>query len=383
MSEDQSQADRMAMAVQAISSCGRSHVTAEFLHRRLNISRAAADELINELLARGVVGARAGSGHPVLVPAATTTPLGAALPTDDGAPRAPEALPLIEGESDSQQTAAEAPAQSVDTLLAPVVPQPSGGGLQTFAANFDGAPPFCPLSVSEVTADQRIQVRGKLNAGKVSEYAQRMREGDTFPAIIVYRLGSEHCVADGFHRLEAAKKAGITTILADVRDGTIQDAILACLQANAAHGLPLTRAERRAAVIRLLSDPKWCEFSDQEIARRCGVASMTVGRLRRRHLPDVKVTRRTCRGRDGKLRTMDVTRMGRKRAQHGGNGIDTRLAAKHSAALLAAAEWFVRVPESLASLNPKMRARLQSALPRLLASLPQSDPGTDATARAA
>ena len=50
--------------------------------------------------------------------------------------------------------------------------------------------------------------------------------------------------------------------------------------ANAAHGLPRTREDKRPAVLTLLGDAEWSKWSDREIARQCGVAHSFVGSLR-------------------------------------------------------------------------------------------------------
>ena len=50
--------------------------------------------------------------------------------------------------------------------------------------------------------------------------------------------------------------------------------------ANATHGLRRTNDDKRRAVLTLLSDAEWSQWSDREIAKRCGVSPDTVGRIR-------------------------------------------------------------------------------------------------------
>ena len=49
---------------------------------------------------------------------------------------------------------------------------------------------------------------------------------------------------------------------------------------SAAHGKRRTNADKRRSVMRLLEDAEWGQWSDREIARRCGVSYMTVSRMR-------------------------------------------------------------------------------------------------------
>lgn len=129
--------------------------------------------------------------------------------------------------------------------------------------------------------DGGTQSRAVINVRVVEDYAEAMRLGEVFDPIIVFFDGLKHWVADGFHRVLAAKKVdGKRTILADVRQGTQRDAILYSLGANAKHGLQRTDDDKRRAVQRMLDDPEWSRWSTSEIARQCKVAPSTVSRMR-------------------------------------------------------------------------------------------------------
>ena len=88
-------------------------------------------------------------------------------------------------------------------------------------------------------------------------------------------------LADGFHRVEAARKIERKTIIAEIRQGTARDAILHAVGSNAAHGLRRTQADKRRAVERLLKDPEWARWSDRKIAEAAKVDHKTVGTIRR------------------------------------------------------------------------------------------------------
>jgi hypothetical protein len=114
----------------------------------------------------------------------------------------------------------------------------------------------------------------------VSSYAELVKEGTVFPPITVYFDGNHHYLADGFHRYFAHKTAGQDEILAEVRNGTLRDAVLASLEANSTHGLPRTNSDKRKAVQMMLDDFEWSDWSNAEIARRCRVSHTFVNKMR-------------------------------------------------------------------------------------------------------
>ena len=63
-----------------------------------------------------------------------------------------------------------------------------------------------------------------------------MLDGAVFPPVIVFHDGADYWLADGFHRVEAARKIDRKEIEAEIRDGTARDAILHGIGANATHG---------------------------------------------------------------------------------------------------------------------------------------------------
>lgn len=147
------------------------------------------------------------------------------------------------------------------------------------------------IKVEKVRVDGGTQIRKEgVDPKVVAEYAEAMgRIGDDptlpkFPAITVFKDETgEIWLADGFHRVEAAKAAGIADILADVRRGSQRDAIAFAVGSNAAHGRPRTSADLRNAIALVFSDREWRDFSDRHIARMC-CCSHTVVRIVREKL---------------------------------------------------------------------------------------------------
>jgi hypothetical protein len=137
------------------------------------------------------------------------------------------------------------------------------------------------LTITNIRTDGGTQPRERLYKVAVAEYAEAIRNGAVLPPVVVFGDGSAYWLADGFHRLEAARLAGQPDIAAEVHAGSQRDAILFSVGANAQHGLRRTNADKRRAVLKLLEDGEWSKFTDREIARRCGVSQPFVSGLRR------------------------------------------------------------------------------------------------------
>lgn len=136
------------------------------------------------------------------------------------------------------------------------------------------------VALAQIRADQRAQPRESVNTDVVSEYAQDMAAGASFPPLVVFFDGDQHWLADGFHRRYAADSIGLKEMLCEVRAGSLRDAILYSCGANAFHGNRRSNEDKRRAVLKLLQDEEWAQWSDREIARQCAVAHPTVAKLR-------------------------------------------------------------------------------------------------------
>ncbi|GAA4963284.1 ParB-like chromosome segregation protein Spo0J [Nonomuraea thailandensis] len=137
-------------------------------------------------------------------------------------------------------------------------------------------------------------------AGQDQEHVARLAEIDgPLPAILVRR--SDRRVIDGMHRLLAALVRGQKDIDVEFFDGTTEDAFLHAVQANIAHGLPLTHADRRAAAIRIVASHP--HMSDRAIARASGLGAKAVAAIRRRSTDSVPQLNARI-GRDGRVRPL-------------------------------------------------------------------------------
>lgn len=139
------------------------------------------------------------------------------------------------------------------------------------------------LEVKLIKLDGGTQARAGTDRETVAEYVEALRESDStwpFPPVTVYYDGDAYWLADGFHRITAARQFGRFVCEADIRQGTQRDAILHAAGANADHGLRRTAEDKKRAVLRLLEDAEWGRWSDREIARRCKVSHPFVAKIR-------------------------------------------------------------------------------------------------------
>lgn len=137
--------------------------------------------------------------------------------------------------------------------------------------------------LTRVTLEPSTQPRVMLDQDVIQEYADLMKEGRTFPPVVVFSDGKRLILADGWHRYYAAEAAGLETIDARQEQGGLEEAQWFAASANAEHGLRRTNEDKRRAIVLALKVQPGA--SDRKIADHCGVTAPTVGRVRR-HLED-------------------------------------------------------------------------------------------------
>lgn len=168
------------------------------------------------------------------------------------------------------------------------------------------------IDTSLLRVDGGTQSRAALSEDIVTEYALAMSDGATFPPVVVFYDGSHYWVADGFHRVAAYVREGTKSIDCDVRQGAQRDAILFSVGANVSHGLRRTNADKRRSVETLLRDSEWVQWSDREIAKRCGVHGTFVGALRSSLQPNSSERRVTTK--HGTEAVMNTAKIGKRTA---------------------------------------------------------------------
>lgn len=136
------------------------------------------------------------------------------------------------------------------------------------------------LNLGALVLDQKLQSRAEINEQTIEDYAESLKQGDEFPPVLTYFDGISYYLTDGYHRYHAHKKAGKAGIICEVVNGTFTDAVLRATSVNSKHGMRRTYADKRKAVMTLLDDFEWSQWSNSEIARHCGVSHTFVASLR-------------------------------------------------------------------------------------------------------
>ena len=132
------------------------------------------------------------------------------------------------------------------------------------------------IKLDDIITTAGTQMRVQLNIDAVEEYMQT----EDLPPVTVFDDDGKLYLADGFHRFEARLRNNEEYIQCKVEKGTLREAILFAVSANAEHGVRRTNADKRRSVETLLKDDEWGTWSGREIARICRVDEKMVRRLR-------------------------------------------------------------------------------------------------------
>lgn len=140
--------------------------------------------------------------------------------------------------------------------------------------------PVRPISIASLILDPDCQVRVRLDEDTIHEYAETWSQGAKFPAPIAFGpQDGNYYVGDGFHRIKAAEEAGLSEIPVELRPGGKIDAIKHALGANTKHGLRLTTADKKRAI--LIAAEHFPNLSNNEIAALVGASNPTVATHRK------------------------------------------------------------------------------------------------------
>ncbi len=170
------------------------------------------------------------------------------------------------------------------------------------------------LRLDDIDDQNIIQLREKQSEATVQEYADiyGKHPKGTLPPIVVFRTPLDDqrnldIVADGDHRVRAARVAGLKRIEAEIRYGNHDAAVLYACGCNARHGLRRTNADKRIAVLYLLGRQPWAKKADRWIAEKCGVSHTFVANVRDESGLATVASERE--GRDGrKIKTANIGR---------------------------------------------------------------------------
>lgn len=133
------------------------------------------------------------------------------------------------------------------------------------------------LTLGEIVIADDVNIRARIRDDMVDRYSENFAE---LPPIHVFDTGTEKVLADGLHRLTAARRLGRKSIEADVHRGSHADALVYAVRSNARHGAPLTTEERDHAVVMLKERIGW---NQSEIAKALGIGQPRVSTILARH----------------------------------------------------------------------------------------------------
>lgn len=169
-------------------------------------------------------------------------------------------------------------------------------------------PTLLPLDVIRLKGGTRS--RADVDPEVIEEYAEAYRKEAQFPPIEVFSDGKLYWLVDGFHRVEAAKKAGLTELSAIIHQGTLKEAMWFSCSVNQTHGRRRTNEDKQVVVIRTLTEAP--QKSNYQIAEHCGVSHTMVKEWRKKRTAVRQSVQAKMRcGRDG--RTRNITNIGKKR----------------------------------------------------------------------
>lgn len=110
------------------------------------------------------------------------------------------------------------------------------------------------LEIDTLLANSLVDPREHLDPERVAHYVEAR---DALPPVVVYRTAEGLLLVDGYHRVAAAQQRGATTIEAEIRHGSRQDALqYAAAKAAAERG---TTTDEATEHIKRHSGGRWGE----------------------------------------------------------------------------------------------------------------------------
>lgn len=128
------------------------------------------------------------------------------------------------------------------------------------------------ISVHDLLLDRSLNPRRQATDPDVVEHYASIFKEVIWPPILVHR--GTHKLLDGWHRVEAAKRAGVYSLPVLWVDAKEEELFALAVKANLGHGLRLTREERYQAIHRLMREA----WTPERIAETLGCALGMVDR---------------------------------------------------------------------------------------------------------
>src|ERR1700733_13812215 len=142
-------------------------------------------------------------------------------------------------------------------------------------------PQTSQIPINQLVARRDLWPRVEAQEERIEMFADQLRSGDELaPIEVVPHNDGKYLIADGVHRTYAAVRAVRNDIPALIITPLPGETAEACVYRRALEtptrsALPLSKAERRRAVLKLRSET---DLSDRAIAQLVGVSHNSVGR---------------------------------------------------------------------------------------------------------
>ncbi len=171
------------------------------------------------------------------------------------------------------------------------------------------------IRLSQIQRHPSLQLRDIKETPQewIDECIEILEAGHRLPPMVVFHDAKTYWLADGHTRYAAYQQLGITMVDVIVESGDQRDALLYAASANAANGNKRTNADKRKAVMALLSDPEWSKMNNVQIAKHCAVSHQAVANYRKELaiIPNLNDSVKTVT-RNGTTYTQNTANIGRK-----------------------------------------------------------------------
>lgn len=125
------------------------------------------------------------------------------------------------------------------------------------------------LLLDNIDLEQSPHVRAELSQEAVERYAGLYKDEEPLPDPVLFQIGqTPYFLADGLHRVIAAKKAGLKKLHFIVREGGYDACLKYALTANVKHGVARNNADKRTGAMLAIAT-----FKDQSNANIAEIAA--------------------------------------------------------------------------------------------------------------
>ena len=154
------------------------------------------------------------------------------------------------------------------------------------------------IDVSKIVQDDAFRCRVQDDKDTIEDYTTIFREykeakepGESpvypFPEIWVWKEDDKYVLITGYHRLAAARQAGLDKIHVKIFTGTKEEAVLLAMRDNQKHGLRLSRGDLKYCIEKVLE--LFPDKSHAVIAEMLGCSRQYVSKVATScHLPEVE-----------------------------------------------------------------------------------------------